>query len=154
MAIDRLSSSDTVVGGDQLAISKTSAGDDRRIPVSLLLEYMQDNLVQGSFKQDSVIQYAVPSASGFNVPINDTSDNAWLVLTPTAGYAAGTITLPSIGNVVNKQEVLVNCTQQITTLTIDKNGATAVTGAPLSMGADDFFTLKFENSTNTWYRVG
>ena len=96
----------------------------------------------------------MPSATGFNVPITDGPDNIWLILTPTAGYAAGTITLPSVTNAVDKQEVLVNCTQLVTSLTVDGNGATSVTGEPTSLGADDFFKLKFDIISKSWYRVG
>lgn len=155
MAISKLNSTNTIVSGDQIPIGSQSNGDDRRISASMLLAYIQSSLTfpsAGAPKPTS--QYAVPSASGFNVQIADGSEDIHLILTPTAGYAAGTITLPSITNCVDKQEVLINCTQQITTLTVDANGAVAVTGEPTSMGADDFFKLKFDIMSNTWYRIG
>ena len=101
-------------------------------------------------------QYAAPSASGFSVTIAPVTagDNVHLILTPTAGYAAGTIILPAVAGVIDKQEVLVNCTQQVTALTINGNGAVAVTGEPTSLGADDFFRLKYDIVVQTWYRVG
>jgi len=99
-------------------------------------------------------QYASPAASAFSVSINELATNVHLILTPTAGFAAGTIVLPAVANCFDKMVILVNCTQQITALTIDGNCATAVTGEPTSMGADDFFTLKFDLTTTTWYRVG
>ncbi len=155
MAIQKLSTIDTVVGGDQLPIGSQNNGGDRKIPISLLLSYMQENLTftEPSF-QAYITQYSVPSATGFNVQITDGSDNIHLILTPTAGYAAGTITLPALANVVDKQEELVNCTQAVTTLTIDGNGATSVTGEPTTLAADDFFRLKYDLTTSTWYRVG
>lgn len=155
MAIKKLNSTDTVVGGDNLPIASTSEGDDRRISFTTLLAWVQANLTfPTAGKQESTKQYSGPSATGFNIQITDTSDNTWLILTPTAGYATGTITLPAVANVVDKQEVLVNCTQQVTTLTVDGNGATAVTGEPSSLGADDFFKLKYDSFTSSWYRVG
>lgn len=154
IAINQLSSVDVLQGGDLFAIFDASNSDTRKTSLTLLLDYMQTNLVVSAGKQEVVTQYASPSATGFNIAISDTSDNTWLVLTPTAGYAAGTITLPAVANVIDKQEVLVNCTQQITTLTVDGNGATAVTGEPASMGADDFFKMKFDDTTKSWYRVG
>jgi hypothetical protein len=90
--------------------------------------------------------------SGFNTQITDGSDNIWLVLTPVAGYAAGTITLPVIANVVDKQEVKVICTQAVTTLTVAGNGATGVVGEPTTLAANDFFTLKYDTLYDTWYR--
>jgi len=141
--------------GDQIVVWSTGNSDSRKSSVSALLTLLEANLSsQAEGMPEFTTQYAVPSATGFNVNIDDTGSNVWLVLTPTAGYAAGTLTLPPVANVVDKQELLVNCTQQVTTLTIDGNGAVAVTGEPASLGADDFFRLKFEAVTNTWYRVG
>ena len=99
-------------------------------------------------------QYAAPSSTGFSVQITDGSDNIHLILTPVAGYADGEIVLPAVGNVVDKQEVLVNCTQAVTTLVVDGNGAVAVTGEPSGLSANDFFRLKYDLTVQTWYRCG
>lgn len=154
----KITRTDVVAAGDLFVLYKTSAGDYRGAPADVVLQYMQDNLTfpAASFQQ-YVTQYAAPSSSGFDIAIDDGADNnsnVHLILTPTAGFAAGEITLPPVAGCVDKQEVLVNCTQQITSLTIDGNGASAVTGEPASMAADDFFRLKFDDLTNTWYRVG
>jgi len=153
--INQLSATDSVTAGDLLAAYIQSAGDARKVSVTTLLAYMQANL---TFTAAGIAafetQYAAPSATGFTVPFTDSSANTHLILTPTAGYAAGTITLPAVANCIDKQEVLVNCTQQVTTLTVDGNGAVAVTGEPASLGADDFFRLKYDLTTQTWYRVG
>ena len=153
MAIDRLSTLDVVVGGDKLPVGSQSNGDDRKISVTTLQAYMQDNLTF-SDATGFTTQYAAPSATGFSVAITDGSDSIHLILTPVAGYAAGTITLPAVANLEDKQEVLVNCTQVVTTLTIDGNGATAVTGEPTTLAANDFFKLKYDLLSKTWYRVG
>jgi hypothetical protein len=150
MAIDRLAAADAIADGDQFAIGSASNGDDRRVPASLLKAYVQ---ADDSMVDDKITQYAAPSATGFTVAITDGSDSIWLVLTPTAGFAAGTITLPSVTNAVAKQEVLVNCTQAVTTLTVAGNGAT-VTGAPTTLAANAFFRLRFDDVLDTWYRVG
>lgn len=127
------------------------------IPTSLLLTFLNANLTfpTPDARAQYVSQYAAPSASGFNVPITPATDqDVHLILTPTAGYAAGTITLPPVAGCRDGQRVLVNCTQQVTALTINGNGATAVTGEPTSLGADDFFTMMFDSLMSTWYRVG
>ena len=151
--INRLSAVDSVEGGDQLPIYDQGNGDARKMSLSLLLSWIQGAL---SFPDVGVFvtQRAAPSATGFSVAITDGSDNIHLILTPSAGYAAGTIVLPAVGNAVDKQEILVNTTQQVTVLTINGNGAVAVTGAPASLGAEDFFRLKYDLGTQTWYRVG
>jgi hypothetical protein len=120
---------------------------------------MQDQL-DFSNNGDYASQYAAPSATGFTVAITDsssdgvTSSNVHLILTPLAGYAAGTITLPAKAGLVDKQEVLVNCTQAVTTLTIGLNGATGAVGAPTTLAANAFFRLKYDAVTSNWYRVG
>jgi hypothetical protein len=99
-------------------------------------------------------QYSAPSATGFSVQITDSSADTHLILTPVAGYAAGTIVLPAVANAIDGQQIMVNCTQAVTTLTVDGNGATAVTGEPATLAANAFFTLKYDAVTSTWYRVG
>jgi hypothetical protein len=154
----KLTRTDQVTSGDLVVLYKTSAGDYRGISAADFVAYMQASLTfPGVGQGEYATQYSAPSATGFNVTITDGADdntNVHLILTPTAGYAAGTITLPPVAGVVDKQEVLVNCTQQVTSLTVDGNGATAVTGEPSSLAADDFFRLKYDLPTQTWYRVG
>lgn len=157
--INTLTAKDQLATGDLFVVWSNSNGDSRKVAASVLLTYMQNNLTfpDSDAVGEYVTQYAAPSSTGFNVTITDGDDddqNVHLILTPTAGFAAGTITLPAAASLVNKQRVLVNSTQQITALTVDGNGATAVTGEPTSMAADDFFTLKYDLATSTWYRVG
>lgn len=156
--INNLTAKDTLAAGDLFVVWSNANGDSRKVADSVLLAYMQANLTfPSAAANEFTTQYAAPSSSGFNVTITDGADdntNVHLILTPTAGFAAGTITLPPAAGLVDKQEVLVNCTQQITTLTVAANGATAVTGEPASMAADDFFKLKYDLVTSTWYRVG
>ena len=156
--INQLSAVDQLAAGDNFPIFDTSNGDARKISASALLAYMQANLVFPDVTgvPQFETQYAAPSASGFSVTIAPpaTGDNVHLILTPTAGYAAGTVVLPAVADVVDKQEVLVNCTQQVTALIVNGNGAVAVTGEPTSLGADDFFRLKYDATVQTWYRVG
>lgn len=135
-----------VTDADIFAIFEDSAGATRSVTAQMIADYIQ--------KQYFDMQYASPSATGFSVAITNSSANTHLILTPTAGFATGTIVLPAIANVVDKQEILVNCTQQVVTLTVDGNGAGAVTGEPSSLGADDFFRLKYDATTDAWYRVG
>ena len=151
--INQLSTVDTVVAGDQVAVYDISNGDARKASMTVLLAFMQANLVIANTSIYTT-QYAAPSATAFNVAITDADDSIHLILTPTAGFATGTITLPAVANAIDKQEVLVNCTQAITTLTVAGNGAVAVTGEPASMSANDFFRLKYDLVTQTWYRVG
>jgi hypothetical protein len=152
--INQLSAVDAVVGSDQVPIYSSGSGDARKAAMSVILAYMQDNLTFSESGISYTTQYAAPSATAFSVQITDDSDNTHLILTPVAGYADGEIVLPAVGNVIDKQEVLVNCTQAVTTLVVDGNGAVAVTGEPSGLSANDFFRLKYDITVQTWYRVG
>lgn len=158
-SINQLTRTSDISAGDLVPLFSTNNGDARAAAMSVLLAYMQDNLTFASNFADYTSQYAAPIATGFNVAISDgstdgiTETNVHLILTPLAGYAAGTITLPLKAQVVDKQEVLVNCTQAVTTLTVAGNGATVV-GAPTTLAANAFFRLKYDAILSTWYRVG
>jgi len=143
-AVSQLSISDLV------AIYSSSNGDARKASLDTLATFIKSLI---TVSDDKITQYSAPSATGFSVQINNDSDSIWLVLTPTAGFAAGTLVLPAVANCVDKQEILVNSTQAITTLTVNGNGAT-VTGAPTTLAANGFFRLRFDGVTKTWYRVG
>lgn len=143
--IFRLSSIDELALGDLLAIGDSSNYDARKASLAVLVAFLQNNL---DFTVEQFTrQSAAPSATGFSVTI--TEGNTWLILTPVAGYAAGIIVLPTG---VDQEVVTVNCTQAVTTLTIT-SGST-VTGAPTTLAANDFFTLKYDQINDTWYRIG
>ena len=154
--INQLNSIDAPSGSDLLPLYSQSNGDARKLSLSNLQQWLIDNApaASSSSQPQFITQYAAPSATGFTVQVLDGSDNVWLILTPTAGFAAGTIKLPYASKCVDKQEVLINCTQAVTALTINGNGATAVTGAPTALAANAFFRLRFDRATSSWYRVG
>lgn len=148
--INQLAAVDQVQSGDQVPIYSAANGDARKASLALLKTFFQEGITAAD---DKITQYAAPSATGFSIQVNNDADSVWLVLTPTAGFAAGTLVLPAVANCVDRQEVLVNCTQAVTTLTVSGNGA-AVTGAPTTLSANGFFRLRFDAITDTWYRVG
>ena len=154
--INQLNSIDTPSESDLLPLYSQSNGDARKLSLSNLLLWLTTNTptATNNNQPQFTTQYAAPSATGFTVQVLDGSDNVWLILTPTAGFAAGAIKLPDASKCVDKQEVLINCTQAVTTLTINGNGATAVTGAPTALAANAFFRLRFDSATSSWYRVG
>ena len=149
-AINQLTAVDSLQAGDNLVVYDTSNSDARKVSLTVLTEYLQEQLTHPSF----TTQYNAPSSTGFSVQITDGSANIHLILTPVTTYADGEIVLPAVANAVDKQEVLVNCTQIVTTLVVDGNGAT-VTGEPSTLAAaNEFFRLKFDSVTSTWYRIG
>lgn len=157
-SIKRLTATDSIVSGDSLAIDKVSAGGDRKLPYSVLITKLNSDLTfpGTNAKPEDVIQYSTPIAGG-TITITDGSNddsNMWLIITPAGTLATLTIKMPPVASVVDKQEVLVNCTQVVTTLTLDANGATDVIGEPSALTANGFFKLKYDNQTKNWYRVG
>lgn len=148
-----LNENTTVSASDLMRVFNTVNGVERKISVNTLTTYLQTALSFGDFQKQYTTQYSAPSATGFTTAITDSSASIRLILTPLAGYAAGTITLPKNTNSINKQEVLINCTQSVTTLTINGNGAT-VTGAPTTLTANGYFQLMYDLLLNTWYRIG
>jgi len=144
--INQLSALDQLAAGDLLAVWATGNGDTRKSSIGLLTTYMQNALtLPGAL----TTQYAAPSASPFTVTV--AQGNTWLLLTPTGTLAVGTIVLPTAPT--DKAEVSVNCTQIVTSLTVSAGGTT-VTGAPTTLAANAFFTMRYDAATAAWYRVG
>jgi hypothetical protein len=101
-------------------------------------------------------QVETPSATGFSISITSVvsgvTHDVWLLLKPTAGFAAGTIILPTVVTCLDQQVVTVSCTQQVNTLTVNGNGAT-VQGAPFVLAADSTFKLRFNLASSTWHKA-
>ena len=131
-------------GNDLLRLYTQKYGGDAALSLTILTEYIQNSITTSTL----TAQYEAPNATGFSVTVS--SGNTWLVLTPDAGYAAGTINLPAG---VQGQEVLVNCTQAVTTLTITPQAGDSVIGAPTTLAANDTFRLKYEAVLKRWYKV-
>ncbi len=149
--INQLSTSDTLTAGDLLPIWRTNNSDTRKTSLTALQAFMQANLTftAGEF----VVQYAAPVATGFTVALLANTDNQWLILTPLAAYAAGTITFPLSSSVADNQEILIFSTQAVTTLTLSGNGATIV-GAPTGISQNGALRFKYNTLASTWYVIG
>jgi hypothetical protein len=146
-AISDLTRATALSSADLVPMSSANDRDTRAMALDLLREWMQANL---TFTGASLTQqFAAPSATGFSVTV--ALADSWLVLTPVAGYAAGTIVLPTIR--ADGQVVQVNCTQAVTALTVSGAGTT-VTGAPTTLAANAFFRLQYSATLNAWFRVG
>ena len=148
--IDQLNAQDILTVSDLIAIYSASNGDARKSSLYNLALFLQTIITVTDSKQT---QYAAPNASGFNVLISGiTGQSIWLILTPVADYAVGTITLPVSTTCIDKQEVLINTTHAITVLTVAGNGATVV-GAPTTLAINGIIRLRFDLVTQTWYKV-
>ena len=148
--INQLSALDTLAAGDLLAVYSSSSGDARKVAASVLLAYIQANLDFPGL----VTQYAAPLAAA-TVQITDGDDSVHLILTPAGVLATLTLKLPALANCVDKQEIVINTTQELTALTLDENGASIVGFTDATTLAQyGYLRLKFDATLATWYRIG
>lgn len=150
--MSKLSQSDTVASSDWIVLWKNDQGDYRGVSFTDFITALEALMPIG--RPEALTQYAAPAATGFSVTITVGNKDVHLILTPVAGYAAGALVLPAIANLRDKQEITVNCTQAVTTLTINGNGAASVVGAPTTLTANAFFKLCYDLATTNWYRIG
>lgn len=145
--INQLTATDTVTASDLIPIWSSSDGDARKVSAATFKTYLTGGV---SVNDGLITQAASPAATGFNISVP--TAGTWLILTPVAAYAAGTITLPFFEDVQGGQVVVINCSQAVTALTVDGNGATVI-GAPAALTANSFFTMRYRADTLAWYRV-
>jgi hypothetical protein len=147
--INQLSPLSQLSGGDQIPVYVPNNGDARRVSVTQLLQYFQ-----ATFAAPTVATNLYTPGTGFNITVpTPTTEQQWMILQPAGTLAAGTITLPLNTGVPDGTQVLVTSTQIITSFTLALNGAAAAFGAPTTMAANAFFTVRFYQATNSWYRV-
>lgn len=142
--IYELSSADSLASGDLIPIFVVDDQDTRKASLSALLEYIESSANIGKL----TTQYASPTGIEPNVTL---SRNVHLIMTPTVDLSTSTLTLPS--GPIDRDEVLVNSTRLVTTLTVSGNGKTVI-GAPTTLAANGFFRMKYDGVVGAWYRVG
>lgn len=149
--INKLTRTDTVTAGDVVPVYVQSQGDARGAAMSVIAEYVLGTIeLTGT---DFVTQYALPSATGFSIQVNDTSENTHLIISPTGSFAAGTIVLPTFANLIEGQQVMVTITQPLAALTVAPSGSSVI-GAPTGLVTNQTFELKYDSASTTWYMVG
>lgn len=147
--INQLAGLSQVSGGDQLPIYVPNNGDARKVSVNQLLQYFQT-----TFAAPTVATNLYTPGTGFNVTVpTPVSEQQWMIIQPAGTLAAGTITLPLNTGTPDGTQVLVTTTQIITSFTLALNGASNAFGAPTTLAANAFFTVRFYQATNSWYRV-
>lgn len=150
--INNLTRTASLGSADLVPLFSASLGGDTAATLATLVAWLQGQLTAGGAM---LTQYAAPNATGFTAAVQPGADGGgvWLLLTPAAGYAAGTVLLPLQALCKDGQEVLVTSTQAVTALTVSGNGST-VYGAPSALTANAFFKLRFDGVVKAWYRIG
>jgi hypothetical protein len=148
--INQLSGLSQLSGGDLIPVYVPNNGDARKVSVTQLLQYFQQ-----TFAAPTVATNLYTPGTGFNITVpTPVSEQQWMIIQPAGTLAAGTVTLPLNTGVPDGTEVRVTTTQIITTFTLALNGALAAFGAPTTLAANAFFTMRFYQATNSWYRIG
>jgi hypothetical protein len=147
--INQLPVLSTVSSGDQLPVYSPNNGDARRLSIGNLLTFFQQSFASPTLS----VNLYVPG-SGFNITVpTPVSQDQWMLLQPAGTLATGTITLPLNTGVPDGTTVLITSTQEITSLTIALNGATALYGGVSFLGAGTATAIRFYQPTNSWYQI-
>jgi hypothetical protein len=138
-----------ISSGDQLPVYSPNNGDARRTSIGNLLTFFQQSFASPTLS----VNLYVPG-SGFNITVpTPVSNDQWMLLQPAGTLATGTITLPLNTGVPDGTTVLITTTQEITSLTIALNGASAIFGGVTSLAAGSGTTIRFYQPTNSWYQL-
>jgi len=147
--INQLPLLDQPNSGDQIPVWSPNNGDSRRLPLSALLTYFQQQFAAPTLATNLYVP-----ATGFNIAVpTPVAQQQWVLLQPAGLLATGTVTLPLNTSTPDGTEVLITTTQQITAFTLGLNGAAAAYGDPTTLAAEDFFRMRFYQATNSWYRI-
>jgi hypothetical protein len=147
--INQLAGLSQVSGGDLLPIYVPNNGDARKVSVTQLLAYFQTSFASPTL----AVNLFVPG-SGFNITVpTPVSNDQWMLLQPAGTLATGTITLPLNTGVPDGTSVLITTTQEITSLTLALNGASAIYGGVTSLAAGTATAIRFYQPTNSWYQI-
>lgn len=147
--INQLPVLNTISSGDQLPVYSPNNGDARRTSIGSLLTFFQQSFASPTL----AVNLFVPG-TGFNITVpTPVSQDQWMLLQPAGTLASGTITLPLNTGVPDGTTVLITTTQEITSLTIALNGATALYGGVSFLGAGTATAIRFYQPTNSWYQI-
>jgi hypothetical protein len=147
--INQLSPLSQLSGGDQIPVYVPNNGDARRVSVTQLLQYFQQ-----TFASPTLATNLYVPGTGFNITVpTPVSNDQWMLLQPAGTLATGTITLPLNTGVPDGTTVLITTTQEITSLTIALNGASAIFGGVTSLAAGTATAIRFYQPTNSWYQI-
>ena len=147
--INQLPVLNTISSGDQLPVYSPNNGDARRTSIGSLLTFFQQSFASPTLS----VNLYVPG-SGFNITVpTPVSNDQWMLLQPAGTLATGTITLPLNTGVPDGTTVLITTTQEITSLTIALNGASAIYGGVSFLGAGTATAIRFYQPTNSWYQI-
>jgi hypothetical protein len=147
--INQLPVLNTISSGDQLPVYSPNNGDARRTSIGSLLTFFQQTFASPTLSTNLYVP-----GNGFNITVpTPVSNDQWMLLQPAGTLATGTITLPLNTGVPDGTTVLITTTQEITSLTIALNGASALYGGVTFLAAGTATAIRFYQPTNSWYQI-
>lgn len=149
---NRPNQADSLMTGDQFVIFRGNCTNYVVMPQDVLLSWIEENITPPASQLSPIVQYYKPTGN-FTLNVENYPEGTYLLLNPTIGITNGTLVLPSNADIVDQQQILFTCSQQITNLVINGNGANVI-GAPSAISATAFFKLQYDKLSGTWYRVG
>lgn len=99
----------------------------------------------------TTLQYVAP-ATGATVTVAAT--DRFVVIKPAGTIAELTVTLPTAAQSANGDQITVNCTQIVTTLTVAAGAGASVANAPVAFAAGGFMSFVYRTADTTFYRCG
>lgn len=143
--INQLSATTSLTTSDKLVVYSQDNGDARKATLSTLLNFLHDN-----YQDEGLTTQVTVPLTGQNVVLPTQTTSLWVILDPAGTLASLTVTLPAVASAFDGQEVSIATTAGITSFSIGGNGAT-VFGAPTTLPASSFITLKFSVAQTAWY---
>ena len=108
--IYQLSLLSQVSAGDQIPVYSPQNGDSRRLPMSALLSYFQQQFAAPTLATNIYVP-----TTGFSIAApTPVAQQQWILLQPAGTLASGTVVLPLNTATPDGTEVLITTTQQIT----------------------------------------
>jgi len=153
--INQLTAVDAVIASDQVPLYSSDNGDARKASISVITKYINDKYVP---KSGLITQFYTPPGNAFIAIMNDSPDSVFFIISLATPLTSGTLRLPSISSLVDKQEVLLVATDAVG-LTVDPNGANGVLAGinppvVVNFSTYGFIKFRFEASSRYWFRVG
>lgn len=143
--INQLSTTSDLTPSDKLVVYSQDNGDARKATFATLLSFIQDN-----YKEEGLTTLTVTPATGDNIPLPAQTQSLWLLLNPSGPLASLAVTLPPVASTFDGQEVSIATSQGISSFAVGGGSAT-VYGAPNTLPASSFITMKFSSAQTAWY---
>lgn len=136
----------------QIPVYDPASGNNRRISLSNLIALAAASASKSTGYASKIL---APTATGFTVDMAPAINamNVFQMITPTAGFASGTLKYPLTANAVHDQRIHVFTTQVITAVTHSLDTASGL-GLPATLAANGYFMARYDQTLNIWHRVG